>query len=757
MPPQLIEITGKFLRERFRFENDTGDVIIGDVHLADNAKAGGIASIKGPAELGQLCPNIRYRFFGKWTKYKGQNQFSFQTFVALAPVDRESVIAYLANHGAGHGLGKVRAGKLWEQFGEDAVKIARTEPETISKFLTSAGFRYKLENAQALATTLADDEATENIKLDLTTLLNGRGFPKQLTQIIIQEWGNRAAEIIRKNPYRLLKFAGCGFKRCDAMYLDLKLPAAALKRQALCAWYSLEQNTDGHTWFGWKVPDAYLRANIAGAGLRLDDALKLGKRAHILDEINTDGEQGAIIESTNGNINQGGARWFADSRKAKNERTIAKVVVRAGGEPFNWPSLAALSISPHQASIASQALRGAVCVLGGSPGTGKTWLVSELVKALSQTVGLDNILVGAPTGKAAVRVTENLSAKDIPLRARTWHSLLMALEVKKESHFKAKVLIGDESSMLDSDLMAAIMRARATGTMLLLVGDVNQLPPVGHGAPLRDLIAAGVPYGELTEIVRNSGGIVEACAAIRDCKPWTPGDNLHLVDCTPQATPERIFQIVHQAKNDGLDPIWDVQVVCAVNEKSPLSRVELNKALQQMLNNQPGVEGVQFRVGDKLVNTKNGWFKPIRSDDADVDVNDRGEVYVANGELAKAVAVDKRSVVLSLEAPARKIEIFFGQEGGCTFELGYALSVHKSQGSDWPWVIPILDEYPGARMVCDRSWLYTAISRAKSKCWLLGKRATADRMCKTSKIWHRKTFLKELILRGKAQGALANV
>ena len=321
MAQQLIEITGKFIRERHRFANDTGDVIVGDAH---NTETGPI-SIKGPARLGQLTQGFRYRFFGKWTKYKGEPQFSFQTFVALAPIDRDSVIAYLANHGAGHGLGKVRATKLWEEFGQDAVRVARTEPDRVSKYLTQAGYRYKVENAIAMSLTLTADEKTEAIKLDLTTLLNGRGFPKSITQTIIQEWGNCGAEIIRKNPYRLLKFPGCGFKRCDAMYLELGLPPAALKRQALCAWYSLEQNTDGHTWYGWKTPDAYLRANISGADLKFNKAVELANRAHILDEILTDGERGPVSQG-------GDTRWFADAKCAKNERDIAEAIVRAQSE-----------------------------------------------------------------------------------------------------------------------------------------------------------------------------------------------------------------------------------------------------------------------------------------------------------------------------------------------------------------------------------------------------------------------------------------
>lgn len=432
-----------------------------------------------------------------------------------------------------------------------------------------------------------------------------------------------------------------------------------------------------------------------------------------------------------------------------------------------WPSLENLNLSPHQKAIGTQALQGTFCILGGSPGCGKTWLISELVLALIDSIGLDNILIGAPTGKAAVRVTENLQAKSIDLRARTWHSLIMQLDSQKESYFRQKILIGDESSMIDTDLMAAIFRRIPTGSHFLLVGDVNQLPPVGHGAPMRDLIAAGLPYGELTEIVRNSGGIVETCAAIRDQQPWQPGDNLLLVDDGSVDKVEVIKGIYDSARDEGLDLINDVQVVCAVNEKSPLSRQALNKQLQTMLNNRPGPVSNGFRWGDKVVCTKNSFYKEANRDtfgpgsspslDDPGSKNDRDEAYVANGELGRVVEATEAGMIIQLDSPSRTIQVYFGQEGGCTFELGYALSVHKSQGSDWPWVLVMLDDYPGAKMVCDRSWLYTAISRAKLKCWLVGKKQTAMGMCRVSKIWHRKTFLKERILGERARRRLADV
>ncbi|NLX99045.1 MAG: AAA family ATPase, partial [Rhodopirellula sp.] len=390
-------------------------------------------------------------------------------------------------------------------------------------------------------------------------------------------------------------------------------------------------------------------------------------------------------------------------------------------------------LTTHQSAELRRATSGPIGILAGGPGTGKTYTVAELCRSLSSTVGLDHVAIGAPTGKAAVRVTETLQRAGVSIRARTWHSLLRGgtdggFSFDRSKPLPYRVLIGDESSMLDTDLMAAILRARARGTLVLFVGDVNQLPPVGHGAPLRDLIAAGLPCGELTEIKRNSGGIVEACHAIRQGKPWDCGDNLRLIEADQ---PEEQIRLMLRAvqSQPGIDPIDDVQVVAAVNAKSPLSRAALNAVLQRELNPSGLSAGTNpFRVRDKIVCLKNGRYRAVEwdSQDEDVDATDKGEVYVANGELARVLAVEPTLTVARLENPTRVVRIprgaSAGQEAsdadagsgsggdgsdgndsdksagtGCSWDLGYCLSVHKSQGSEWPVVITMLDDYPGAR------------------------------------------------------------
>ena len=441
-----------------------------------------------------------------------------------------------------------------------------------------------------------------------------------------------------------------------------------------------------------------------------------------------------------------------------------------------------MTITPHQSAELRRATSGSIGILGGGPGTGKTFAVAELVRSLSSTVGLDNICIGAPTGKAAVRVTEVMQRAGLPIRARTWHSILRGgteggFTFNRENPLPFAVLIGDESSMVDTDLMAAILRARPRGCLCLFVGDINQLPPVGHGAPLRDMIAAGLPHGELTEIKRNSGGIVEACHAIRQGERWECGDNLRLVDrCDPEFQIKAMLETISR-QEEGVDRINDVQVLAAVNEKSPLARKALNSILQAELNALGAkASGNPFRIGDKIVCLKNGRYKALEFDAAnpDLDANEKDEVYVANGELARVLDVEPSSTTARLENPTRVVRIPRGggdasqaendggeqaaeSGAGCNWDLGYCLSVHKSQGSEWPVVITMLDDYPGARMVCSREWLYTAISRAKYSQYLIGRKATADAMCARPAIWKRKTFLRERILIEKARMEIAEL
>ena len=799
----MIEIEAVFIRERFRFESSDGDTIIGDIRLVNGSSSAFddslTVAVKGKADVDDLQPHQSYRFYGRgWSDFTNkrtgqtEHQFAFQTFIRCQPFGRAGVISYLKQAGRGHGIGQARATTLWEKFGSDAVRILREDPEIAAAAVAGLS----VESAMEAARWLEEEHALEGCTIDLIDLLSGRGFPKDTARKAVKLWGNRAAQKIRRDPYQLMSFRGCGFKRADALWMELGLPASRLRRQALCAWYTIASNSEGHTWFPIDYCVQGLQQQIGGTDVRPVAAIKLAKkigqlsldRNGALSTLRSDQVSGAIVP-------KGGKLWVAEGRKAWCEDKLAELIVDSMSEVIRWPDISQVhGISDHQREQLGLAIAGTVGILGGSPGTGKTYTAAAMIAALVETFGAAEIGIGCPTGKAAVRMTEALQGYGLPLRAKTWHSLLGIGQADAESGnwgfkhhegnpFPFKVLIGDESSMLDTNLMTSVFRARAAGTLFLLVGDVNQLPPVGHGAPLRDLIAAELPYGELREIKRNSGGIVEACAAIRDCKRWDAGDNLQVFEhLEPESQVKRLVQLLQAAGDDGFDPVWHCQVVVAVNAKSKLSRKEINKILQAELNKNPEIKGSPFRLGDKIVNLKNGFFPVFDMDDLqagesdEIQTNDRGEVYVANGELAEVIDVAEKLVVAKLSNPARTIKIPRGRSQdsdgsqddatgsdsdktstGCSWDLGYALSVHKSQGSEWPIVLVMVDEYPGARMTCSREWIYTAISRAKQRCCLIGRKATADRFCRTTAIRKRKTFLRELIALKSAERTLVEI
>lgn len=768
-----LELEAIYVRERIRFDNS--DTIIGEIRLPNGTRPPeingyqGPLAVKGIADIDALETHLSYRFYGHWTEYhnkrtdKKEKQFQFKTFIRATPYDRAGVITYLIKAGKDNNIGRARATKLWDKFKSDAVRILREEPEIAADVLNIAD-----TDCERASEWLMDQYHLEAVSIDMIDLLDRRGFPKALAKQTIKAWGNRAPEIVKRDPFKLMAFRGCGFKRCDKMYVDLGLPLDRLKRQALCAWYSIASDSEGHTWY--PIEKAVMAINSISGKVDPFKAMRLAKRARALDVKKMDDRY-----------------WIAEYQKSKHEEYIADHVTAAASESPRWclpDDLESTQLTNHQKTEISKLLKQPIGIFGGSPGTGKTFTAGALIRLLLKNHSPLDVAVCAPTGKAAVRITEAMKALGIEITARTIHSLLSvessddgwSFGYGEYNPLPHKFIIVDESSMIDTDLMCALLKARNKGTSILLVGDINQLAPVGHGAPLRDLIRAGMPYAELTEIQRNSGDIVKACANIRDGKPFAfspkidfeKGWNLYLAEAAnEQQQIAKMLQVFGIAKSTDHCPIWDCQVLVPVNRKSKLARRALNKILQSELNKNPKIDACSFRLADKVVNTKNGWFEfdEAAIDDPNIQMNEDGKVYVANGELGEVISIEGRLMEVKLNSPSRVVKVPLGKSDitdgdqqtdnatddestgtGCNWDLGYALSVHKFQGSEVPISIEILDEYPGARMVCSREWLYTGISRAKKLCVAIGKKETAYAMLKRKALDKRKTFLRELIL-----------
>lgn len=641
----------------------------------------------GNADGTKFLPGVLYRFMGRWKSHdKFGDQFNFETFVADSAAGETGVIAYLT--ATCDGIGQKTARKLFEKYGGMAVKTLREEPGSvvIDGILTR-------EQAAEASRQLSEERAFEATRVALFGLLKGKGFHGKIQNQCISRWGAKAPEIIRRDPFKLMGMAGAGFKRCDKLWLELGLPPARLKRQLYGSMEAIRNDRQGHTWVtGERAVECCVEA-VGRDGARPRDAMRLGVRAGRL-KARKDDDGNVFVTLAN--------RW-------NDERTIADAVKRlCSSGKTSWPAAipvaeGEVSPTPHQLGELANALRSPVGVFIGGPGSGKTFTLSFLLREITRRWGTSSVVVCAPTGKAAVRATQSLQARGLDLRASTIHQ---TLEIGRNGHdgagwgfqrnqdnpLDATFVIVDESSMIDTQLMASLLDAcsagldipeqqeqtfqcgdtiparclrchrvlrderskeigygpecaklvnpagyrpvrdevageavtiphrpgiHVPGTHVLFIGDPHQLPPVGHGAPLRDIIAAGVPTGELTEIQRNAGRIVRECQAIKAGRPveWSPtidlaaGENLRLIDCQQGETAELLFDIMGRGVR-GFHPVWDTQVIVALNDKGTCSRTELNGRLQRLLNPDGWTHPKsKFRVGDKVICLRNTWLK----------------------------------------------------------------------------------------------------------------------------------------------------
>jgi exodeoxyribonuclease V alpha subunit len=752
MSKDAIEIAGEFEREIWCTpEHESPRFMIATVNV--NANSDGKvteAVVKGYAEEGELRPGIPYRFYGNWKTHKRHGkQFEFKTFTQSQPHGRRGVIRYLMQL---PGIGEVIATRMWDTWESNAINTLRERPAFVADkiaFLTPT-------NAEAASGKLKQAKMLEDTTIALLDLLDGRGYPKKSIREAIQRWGNRAPEMIRVNPYLTVAMRGVGFAIADKLYLDLGKNPARIKRQTMCLEHAILNDGSGHTWFdALKWCQSTLREKIASANVDVGRAVKLGVRTKRLAFRRDDSDK----------------PWVAYRRHAESEKAIADKIKWVIDEPALWDDMEVnASVTKHQAEHLRRATQGKIGILTGSPGTGKTFSTGALVQSVIAKYGDGAVAVCAPTGKAAVRVTEAMNKFGVHVQARTIHSTLRArpletgpgweFEHNSNNPLPQQFIFVDESSMCETELVASLLRATHRDTHLLFTGDVSQLPPVGgHGAPLRDFIAAGLPHGELIEIQRNSGRIVKACAQIKATGHFDTStkldvranENLIMVPASdPETQKQRLLSLI-QAVDQEHDPVWDLQVLCAINDKSPVSRKHLNPWLQSFLNKDgEGCDGSPFRVGDKIMCTKNSWCNLTSAEGTGHSSSD-DKVFVANGELGRVHEVSPGYIVVDVESPYRRLFIPRAVNGksetGCDWVLAYACTCHKYQGSEVPIVAVMLDDTIGAKLVCDRAWVYTAISRAKYVCVLIGEKTTVEGFCQRQTIHKRKTFLMEAIHR----------
>jgi len=304
-------------------------------------------------------------------------------------------------------------------------------------------------------------------------------------------------------------------------------------------------------------------------------------------------------------------------------------------------------LTPEQQSAVTMVQEHPVSILTGAPGVGKTYTCKAIIQKAREAK--QSVSLAAPSGKAAKRLSE---ATDRP--ASTIHKLLEAQMDNGTFFFKrdeknplsANLIILDEVSMVSNQLMCDFLKAVPCGTTVLFVGDQYQLPSVGPGAVLRDFLASGkIPHVELTEIQRNSGDIVESCHLIKDGKFYTPspeldldrGMNLRHIEARSPAQIKQIIKelVVTRLPARGFDPIWDIQVLSPTNTMTDVSCRSLNIMLQKELNPNSPVDGIIFRKGDKVINTKNGQV---------------GDTYIVNGDMGLVLDIDRKHIKVNFRS-----------------------------------------------------------------------------------------------------------
>jgi exodeoxyribonuclease V alpha subunit len=656
-------------------------------------------------------------------------QFRASFLKAMPPTTTEGIEKYLGS-GMIRGIGPVNAKKLVRAFAEAVFEIIEQEPHRLRE-VTGIGPK----RAERIIARWAEQNVIREIMLFLHS--NGVGTSRAVR--IYKTYGPDAVQLISENPYRLARdIRGIGFLTADQIAAKLGIEKTALIRiRAGISFALAEAMDDGH------------------CGLPADELVPLAQEllevppALVETALALELQDGTVIADS---LEERRCIFFAALYRA--EREIAeKLKALASGTP-PWPSIDAdraipwvetrtkLALADSQKQALGAALVSNMLVITGGPGVGKTTLVNSLLKILiAKSV---SIALCAPTGRAAKRLSESTG-----LEAKTIHRLLETdpktggFRRNEETPLDCDLLVVDETSMIDVPLMRAVLRALPNNAALALIGDVDQLPSVGPGQVLADIIASGaVPVVRLTEIFRQAAESRIVTNAHRINQGLMPGltsaegGDFYFVDAAdPEDGVRKLLAIVQERipKRFGLDPIRDIQVLCPMN-RGGLGARSLNIELQKALNPPSEIRierfGWTFCLGDKVMQIENDYDK---------------EVY--NGDLGIVSRIDLEEGELAVDFDGR--EVVYGVGELDELVLAYATTIHKSQGSEYPAVvIPLMTQH---YTMLQRKLIYTGVTRGKRLVVLVGQRQALAIAVKGSQTRRRWSKLGEW-LRGQVPG-----